>query len=95
MKDSWPFSDVPKTLAYVSEPILEGAAPVLLVTHDKGDGAWQFHSTSTPDLSEATMASLEEILRLDPSIAEIADLPLGGIAFREAPEKPWARSGSS
>jgi hypothetical protein len=63
------------------------------VTHDEEDGAWQFHPNSgpTPE-SEAAVVALRTMVEHDPSIAILADLPLGWCAWREARGAPWRRA---
>lgn len=49
----------------------------MFVTHDQDDGAWQFHARKTAPASEGKIVALDEIVFRDPSIVELADLPLG------------------
>ena len=67
------------------------AEPILLVTHDADDGMWQFLTGGPVQMADAMLVSLRELYRLDPSIGELADLPLGWTAERSAPEQPWTR----
>ena len=67
--------------------------PVLLVTHDADDGAWQFVNgwgdTETTD--SAMLVHVEHVLDLDPSLHALSDLPLGWRAWRQTPEHEWRR----
>jgi hypothetical protein len=67
---------------------------IALVSHDEDDGGRQFLSLETGPLKEgdAVIVSLRKILRLDPSIAELADLPLGWRAWRRSKDSPWQRA---
>ena len=87
----WPFDAPPNTLTYTTVNVLERRAPILLVTHDLDDGAWQFHCTKTLAVEDARVIGLDCALGLDPSIAELADLPRGWRASREHPGGPWTR----
>ena len=88
----WPFAE-PKNVAVLTTcSIVELRAPILHVTHDKDDGMWQFHSGQDVALGQAMVVALSEVLALDASIAELADLPLGAKADRESSAKPWVRS---
>jgi hypothetical protein len=72
--------------------VMEGRSPILLVTHDEDDGTWQFldgRDNSDPD--DAVVLCLEEVLQLDSSISQLADLPLGWRAWREDVNQPWMR----
>ena len=88
---AWPFEDPPNTLTYTTVNVLEKHAPILLVTHDLTDGAWQFHCTKTLAVEDARVIELDCALELDPTLAEVADLPRGWRASRERKGEPWAR----
>lgn len=77
----WPFAD-PKNLAVISTwSILRGGKPILLVSHD-GDG-WQFLDGGVPRMADAVIVSLQHIAQHDPSVTELADLPVGWTACRD------------
>ncbi len=92
MNSEWSFPDPGNVAVFTTSDIVSGKAPILRVTHDKEDGAWQFHSGTDAKVSDAKMIALEEIVRIDPSLCQLADLPLGEIAVRDDPTKPWRRS---
>ena len=52
----------------------------------------QFHSGQNVAMGQAMVVALSELLALDASIAELADLQLGAKADRESSAKPWVRS---
>ncbi len=56
------------------------------------DGA-KFESDHESDdvLNDGRIVSLETILKMDGTTAELADLPVGWMASRDAPGKPWQR----
>ena|SRR6266704_5141340 len=90
---NWPFLDPPNTAVFTSQSIVREQEWIYHVTHDEDDGAWQFHPYGGPaSEADASVVSLEEILVLDPTIAELADLPLGWCAWRERENSPWMRS---
>jgi hypothetical protein len=89
---SWPFSDSKDVAAFSSKHIFKDQRPILHVTHDEDDGAWQFHSGTPTSASDAMIVSLEEVFEHDPSIGGLADLPLGWQAKRITGEHPWVRS---
>lgn len=90
MTDDWPFADPPNVAAITVQSVIEGA-PILLVTHDADDGGWQFHTGGDANEDDGRVVSLASIFASDPSIGELADLPLGWRAWREAPGEPWTR----
>ena len=86
-----PFSE-PKNLAVFSlRSIIYESAPILHVTHDADDGAWQFLGWEDAHTEDGVLVSLQHILRLDPTVSALADLPLGWHAFRRSPTAPWTR----
>ena len=90
-KDKWPFAD-PKNVAVITlKSIVKGGKPILHVAHDADDGMWQFLDGTTVSEENASVVSLEEITRIDPTVMELADLPLGWYAYRSAPSDPWRR----
>ena len=72
---------------YTTKQAFEGH-PILYVYHNK-DGDWQFHTSEEPNLSDAKLACLEEITKLDPTINEIFHLDYGGRAWRESKDNEW------
>jgi hypothetical protein len=79
------------TTSYVTDDRL----PILYVSHDRDDdaesgGSWQFHCGNN-DYSESRLrlVGLGTILLLDPSLRQLADLPIGYGAHRVATNAPW------
>ena len=90
--DRWPFTDPENVAALTTVRVLEGTHPVLLVTHDGDDGMWQLLCATTNETEDARIVCLGCMLQRDSSLAEIADLPLGWLARREALGAPWLRA---
>jgi len=67
-------------------------APILLVVHDAEDHGWQFLGLDGADGEDAAVVALKEIVRLDSSVLEVANLPPGSSAWRESKSSPWQRS---
>lgn len=90
---SWPFADPPNVITYATVDVIDRGLPIVFVTHNEEDGAWQFHSANgaPADLSEARWILLKNILARDPSVAELADLPLGWYARRDGAGGAWRR----
>lgn len=74
---------------FTTKEVLEGD-PVLYVYHDD-DGDWQFHTTADPDLNNAILVCLEDIVKRDSSINELFDLQFGCSAFRTSKNDKWQR----
>jgi hypothetical protein len=87
----WKFADPPNVVTCTVRQIVRDGHPILLVSHDDEDGGWQFLTGGAFDLADALLVALKEIVALDPSIVELADLPLGWQAWRERPGALWVR----
>jgi hypothetical protein len=88
----WPFADPKNVAVFTSTQIMRHGQPILYVTHDEEDGAWQFHAgaPSVPT-ADAMIVALEEVVNLDPTICQLADLPYGWFAERDTARSPWKR----
>ena len=92
MVRTWPFKD-PENLAVIAlKQIVHDGQPILHVVHDSDDGGWQFLSWRDADTEDAIVVALRTIVRLDESVGELADLPLGWHAWRRSLQLPWQRS---
>ena len=88
--ETWPFPDAPNTASITTRQVLEGA-PILLVTHDADDGAWQFLCGTTDDPADGRIVGLGRMYRRDLTLGELADLPEGWRASRASVGLPWHR----
>jgi hypothetical protein len=84
------FIDDPRLGVLTTAPVLAGA-PILMVSHDADDGGWQFLCGTTNDPADGRIIHLKEIVAMDPTVTEVADLPLGWIAFRGKVGEAWTR----
>jgi hypothetical protein len=76
---------------FVTREVLEGAEPIVHVTHDSDDYSWQFIGSSDGTPENARIIALSEAVQLDPSVLALADLPVGWHAWRDSPDDPWVR----
>jgi len=88
----WPFDDPRNLATFTVDEVLSGAKPILHVSHDVSDGGWQFLTGEPVELEHAKLVCLADVVELDPSLAEIADLRLGWSAHRESVAAPWQRT---
>jgi hypothetical protein len=95
MIDPWLFADAREVAVFTVRSIVERERPVLLVNHDSEDGGWQFLTGEALDMADARLVSLAEMVQLDPTLAAIADLPLGWEAARARVDDEWHRSESA
>jgi hypothetical protein len=86
---NWPFQDPQNVVVFTTKQVVKDRKPILFVTHDVDDGAWQFHSGDAALSEEIMILALSEIVEIDPSIIELADLPIGYKASRNSPSDSW------
>lgn len=88
---NWKFSDPPHTGVYVSKAVHSGDEPITYVSHDADDGAWQFLGDSMAEDGEGVLSCFHHLVDDDPTLNDLADLPLGSWAERATPEDAWVR----
>jgi hypothetical protein len=88
----WTFDQPPNCAVISLRSIVFDCRPILRVSHDEDDHGWQFLDNEIVEESNACVVLLEEIIARDPSLREIADLPPGWIAWRDAVGSPWQRT---
>ena len=86
-----PFTERKDCTVFTLRSIIFGGKPILHVTHDREDGAWQFLGWENADESDVALVALAEILELDPTVKLLADLPLGWHAWRQNTANSWVR----
>ncbi len=87
----WPFADPENVAAFCCRHILDGR-PILRVTHDEEDGAWQILCGDDSHVSEdGRLVCLGCMVKRDESLVPLADLPLGWCADRQDADSPWIR----
>jgi hypothetical protein len=91
MTDKWPFEDVPTVAVVTLKSIIRDHKPILYVYHDEGLSGWQFLDGGPINTEDARIVSLKSMLIWDPTLAQIADLPMGWSASRKSMEEAWSR----
>ncbi len=86
---AWPFREPPDAEAITLDRVLAGEAPILLAARD--DDGWQLLDGEHVFEADAAVVLLGEIVQFDPSLLELAELPVGWHARREEPGAPWVR----
>jgi hypothetical protein len=83
----------PGDIAITTRQVMHEGWPILLATHDADDGAWQFVNGrgDTDDTESAMVVEATSVVEIDPTLAKLADLPLGWRAWRDTPDDPWKR----
>lgn len=88
---NWKFPDPPHTRVFLSETVHNGTEPVTYVSHDAEDGAWQFLGDSMAEGGGPVISCFHHPIDRDPSLTELADLPVGWYAKRTKVGDPWVR----
>jgi hypothetical protein len=85
------FKDPLNTAVFTTKYVTEDNKEITYVTHELEDGSWQFFSDDNfEDFSKvAKLVSLNNIIKIDKSVLEIADLPLGYYATRKNRKEKW------
>jgi len=85
------FEDGLNTAVFTTKFVVKDKKEITYITHETEDGVWQFFSNDLFDNFEevAIILSLDEIINMDKTVLEIADLPLGYIATRETIKDKW------
>ena len=86
----WPFPVPDETRVFASVRVLRQGLAILMVCHDD-DGDWVFSCGTTDEEEHTTVTCLGCLVDADPSLAELAEMPCGEMAFREAAAEPWRR----
>jgi hypothetical protein len=89
--NDWPFADPKNVAVFTTRSVVVDRKPILTVYHNEDDGAWQFHHDKEPKTQDAMIILLSEIVEIDDSVKQLADLPFGWLAWRSAKDKPWQR----
>ena len=86
------FKEADNTAVFTTKYVIREGKPITYVTHEVEDGAWQFLSSDEfENFAEVIMiVGLGEIVALDPSLLDLADMPVGYYAIRETVNDKWS-----
>lgn len=62
--------------------VLKEGRDITHVFHDADNHGWQFHYPGEKKPLDAMIVAIKTIVRFDPSVQEVADLPPGWVATR-------------
>ena len=85
------FKEKRNVAVYTLRQIFDFNKPILLVSHNIEDGAWQFLTGEAASIEDAMIVGLDEIVKHDQSLNELFDLPKGWEAKRKYIGGKWAR----
>jgi hypothetical protein len=90
----WKFGSPPNLAVIAHRKIVFAGDVIRYASHDADDGGWQFLNGELVTEADAAVVSLQDIVDLDRSIEELADLPEGWYAERDSMGSPWRRAKS-
>lgn len=91
-QDDWPFEEPENTAVITTRRIMEEGRPILSVFRDAEEGEWQFLDGEDVGPEDAMVVGFGSILRHDPSVSTLADLPPGWVAWRDSADADWQRA---
>jgi hypothetical protein len=90
------FGIAENTAVVTSTYVVNENMPILYVSHEYDDEEgeiWQFHCGNDDyDMNKMLLVSLGDVLSLDGSLSELADLPLNKVARRKHVGDEWIYS---
>ncbi|MDR2173310.1 MAG: hypothetical protein LBE32_03790 [Burkholderiales bacterium] len=91
LEEEWRFDQGPNVAAITTRQVLDDGLPILQVVHYDDDDSWAFTCGTTDDPGDGRVISMRQALDLDSTLAQIADLPSGWRARRDAVGGVWRR----
>ncbi|MCR5191160.1 MAG: DUF2185 domain-containing protein [Bacteroidales bacterium] len=79
----------PNMAVITTRYVLDENSPILYVFHYEDDGFWQFSGDEDCEDSDYRIVSMEEMVNIDDSILELADMPFGFCAKRIGKKAKW------
>ncbi|MGC4015485.1 MAG: hypothetical protein QM755_13355 [Luteolibacter sp.] len=92
MSDPWPFDQSQNCATFTTTLVMRERQSITHVYHDEDDHAWQFHAAGGAQADQMMIVALKEVVDLDPTVLEVANLPIGWMAFRSSRFEPWKRA---
>lgn len=89
--NDWPFDQPPGCVVVSLRSIVFDGQPILYISHDEDDHGWQFLDGGAFEMANAALVALSTIVKLDPSVLAVADLPPGWHACRKSTSDAWQR----
>ena len=85
------FPDDLKTPVFTTKYVVTDKKEITYVSHDADDGSWEFLSDDIIKdyVPVAKVISLEQMIKIDPTLLELADMPLGYFANRKTKKDKW------
>jgi hypothetical protein len=88
----WPFDQERNVATVTTRQVAKEKFPILSVVHYSDDHSWAFTCGTTNKSEDLMLVGMGEVVDLDTSLYEIADLPPGWCAERKSVGGEWSRS---
>jgi len=89
--ENWPFDQPSNVAAITTRQVIQDGFPILRVTHYSDDHSWAFICGTTDATDDGRVIGMGEVLKVDSTLREIADLLPGWSAWREKVGGVWHR----
>lgn len=85
------FKESPNTAVFTTKFVVNDNRPITLVRHNPEDSTWEFFSDDKYDNFKdvAKIIGLGQLIKIDSSVLEIADMKLGYYAHRKTKQDNW------
>ena len=87
----WPFDQAKNVATVTTRQVINDKHPILSVVHYSDDHSWAFTCGTTNNSEDLMLVGMGEIVDMDKTLYEIADLPPGWCADRTALSEEWVR----
>jgi hypothetical protein len=82
--------DGSRVAGVVQKTVADGDLPALVVIHDDEDDWVVNDGVNDPNIPDACdICHLGHVVALDPTVAEVMNIPAGYVAFRQDGVSPW------
>jgi hypothetical protein len=88
---NWSFREPPSTIVVTQRLVIQKKYPILFVIHDTG-GDWMFLADDRTQLDPVIELSFRDLVAIDSTVSQVADLGPGWKAQRATRQSPWIRS---
>lgn len=89
-KSEFKFKESENTACFVCSHIMDRSRPILLASHEKEDGFWQFLcGCNNHNDADIKIISLKQAVEIDSSINELFEMPLGVATDRKSVNDKW------
>lgn len=91
LKELKEFKDSLNTAVFTTKFVVKEGKEIIHIMHYEDDGAWQFDSNDDWDNYEdvVMVVGLDTIIKIDNTVLEVADLPVGYTANRKYKGDKW------